>query len=163
MYVAVFSSIEIIFVTSLSMLTNCQEACVSSVLTQDSRSVGGNGTEEFLNWTQRTANLLEQLLDVLSKTIKSWEGFNSWNRDIGYFSSMEISAESDPSRLRARLSLRAINETFERLQNCQQLLLSLKHSCDNSAQAVSSFLIIAITISPRGRNLLTSIFSFNFG
>jgi len=79
--------------------------------------------------------LLSQLLDVLSETIKAWERFNSSNGDIGYFSDIESSL--DASQHRTRLSPRAIGETFETLEGLQQKLLLLDKSCHNSAQAVS--------------------------
>lgn len=88
-------------------------------------------------------------MGVLSGDIKCWERFKSPNGDIGYFSDIDSSPDASHRR-RTRLSLRAINETFETLEGLQQKLLLLDKSCRNSAQDVSRncFLLFTITLSP---------------
>ena len=98
------------------------------------------------DWTQQTMELLSQLLDVISKPIKAWQSFNSSNGDIGYFSRIE--SLSDISQCRTRLSLRAINETFQNLKSLQQTLLLLEKSCRQSAEAVRLCHFILFTPIP---------------
>jgi hypothetical protein len=101
----------------------------------------------MFDWTLQTAELLRQLLNVLSENIKTWERFASANGDIGYFSDIDCSvgiSQSHPLR-----SLHAIKETFETLEGLQHKLLRLEKSCQNSAQAVShSPLMSTIILAP---------------
>jgi hypothetical protein len=70
---------------------------------------------------------LSQLQHKLSETLNFWERFNSQNGDINFFLDMNYS----------QLSLSAINETFETLEDLQRTLDSLLKSCEDYANAVS--------------------------
>ncbi|KAH8588290.1 hypothetical protein B0O99DRAFT_693577 [Bisporella sp. PMI_857] len=90
--------------------------------------------KKSFDWTHQTMDLLSQLLDVLSETIKAWEIFNSPSGDINYFS--DIYSSQDAQQPRTRLSLRAIKETMETMEGLQQKLFLLDKSCRNSAEAL---------------------------
>ncbi|PSS22711.1 hypothetical protein M430DRAFT_16661 [Amorphotheca resinae ATCC 22711] len=107
----------------------------SSTLSQHPRTAGDRAEDikKTFDWTQQIIELLSRVLGVLSGDIKCWERFKSPNGDIGYFSDIDSSPDASHRR-RTRLSLRAINETFETLEGLQQKLLLLDKSCRNSAQ-----------------------------
>jgi len=115
------------------------------------------------DWTQKTRELLSQLINVLSELINEWEAFNSSNGDICYFSDVRgaqstTQAHSRPSLLSIKntldkifkattgdirtsqdhthRSLRAIKEMFEKLYILQQKLVALRDSSQNSAEDV---------------------------
>ena len=96
--------------------------------------VQAEDVKKSFDWTHQTMELVSQLLDVLSETIKAWDIFNSSDGDIGYFSDID---SLDTPRFRTRLSLCAIKEIFEILEGLQRKLLFLEKSCRNSAEAVS--------------------------
>jgi len=87
--------------------------------------------KETEEWTRQIVELLNQLQDVLSETVKAWERFNSENGDIDYFSDIDFSEN------RCRGSLSKIKETFEVLESHQRTLQKLSKSCHDSAQNVS--------------------------
>lgn len=100
------------------------------------------------------SSLLSQLLDVISKAIKAWEGFISDDGDRDYFSDIYSFSEPDRNNLqgKAYISLRTINNLFKTLESYQQTLVALEKSCDKTARDVSqghsfsiSFAIAAIS------------------
>lgn len=93
--------------------------------------------KEGLDWTLQITGVLNQLLDVLSNSMKCWEGFISNKGDHGYFSDSSSFPESDKSRSDAYKSLRAINNLFETLESHQRTLIALEKICDKMAQDVS--------------------------
>jgi hypothetical protein len=62
------------------------------------------------DWTHQTIELLTQLSDVLSETIKAWEMFTYPDGDICYFLNSRFSSGSGQDRL--DLSLRVIKKNF---------------------------------------------------
>jgi hypothetical protein len=101
------------------------------------RTCCSGNLKEIFDCTLQTIDLLSTLLAVLSKAIKAWQRFSSSNGDIGYFSRIHSTLESDVSWHRVRESLSAINETFETMEDVEQTLVLLKGRCHDSAQAVS--------------------------
>jgi len=93
--------------------------------------------KETFDYTLKAIDLLSKLVAVLEKTIKAWQRFSSENGDIGYFLRINSTPDSDVSQRCVRESLVGINKSFETLEDLQQTLISLKKSCDDSAQAVS--------------------------
>jgi hypothetical protein len=83
--------------------------------------------------------LLSQLLSVMSKEIKAWEGFISDDGDCGYFSDIYSFSESHGNNHQgtAYISLRTINNLFKTLKDYQQTLVDLEKSCDKIARDVS--------------------------
>jgi hypothetical protein len=106
-------------------------------LSQRSRNKGGRvkDVKKAFDWTQQAIELLSQLLDVLSETIKAWDMFKSPNGDIGYFTDASTLPNTQKSPL--HLSFHSIQETFEQLECLYRQLLKLDKSCKNSAQTVS--------------------------
>jgi hypothetical protein len=103
--------------------------------------------KEAFDWIQQTTELIIRLLEVLSETIEAWEAFRAPDGDNGYFSDMSRA----PLRESVLRSFRSINQSFQALKYCQQRLVSLKESCQNSASAVSRNIIRAST-NPRPAN-----------
>jgi len=87
------------------------------------------------DWTQKTRERLNQLLNVLSGIIKAWETFNSSDGDVVYFSESHYSKAA--SQHHAHRSLRVIKETFEELEGLQQKLVLLRDSSQDLAKDVS--------------------------
>jgi len=83
--------------------------------------------------------LLNELHSVLSETYEEWNTFISPDADVGYFSDLDEFPSNSPEfrhAAHAGRSLRNIKETFERLRNHRQKLVSLTDSLDNFSQAV---------------------------
>jgi hypothetical protein len=111
------------------------------------------------DWTQKTRELLNQLLNVLSGIIKAWETFNSSDGDIVYFSESDYSKAA--SQRHAHRSLRAIKETFEELEGLQQKLVLLRDSSQDLAKDVSqSHFLFCNRFSLE--SCLADVFSWNF-
>ena len=94
----------------------------------------GEAAKKAFDWTRKTKEFLTRLQEPLSGTIKFWERFNSSNGDIGYFSDIK---SSDDLQNRINLSLRAINEIVETLEELQRTLDILIGFCDDYSNAVS--------------------------
>ena len=94
----------------------------------------------------------------LSETIEAWEGFNSSDGDIGYFSDIDCSPDAQQRR-NCNESIAAIKETFEILKNLQRRLVLLDKTCQNLAQAVS-IVVPLFTFFTEKR--VTDSNSFNF-
>ena len=106
------------------------------------------------------SSILSQLLDVISKSIKAWEGFISDDGDRDYFS--DIYSFSEPDRKNPQyISLRTINNLFKTLESYQQTLVALEKSCDKTARDVSQSHCFSISFYNRshlrGIVLLTDI------
>jgi hypothetical protein len=83
--------------------------------------------------------LLSELHGVLSETYEEWNTFISPDADVGYFSDLdELPSNSPEFRHAAHVgrSLRNIKETFERLRNHRQKLVSLTDSLTKFSLAV---------------------------
>jgi hypothetical protein len=87
-------------------------------------------------WTIRTLALLGYNLTVLTATIRVWERFKAMDGDIGYFSNMEPSSKI-PGAF-AQSALHSIENTFVKLEDLREQLLSLIKSCERSKTDVSS-------------------------
>lgn len=79
--------------------------------------------------------VLNQLLDVLSQSIKVWDTFSSPNGDIGYFSDVDTSTGKLHSNI--LVSLRGIKETIDALETLKDKLELLEKGCCKFAEAVS--------------------------
>ena len=73
------------------------------------------------NWTRSTTQLLNDLLEKLSETMKSYEKFRQ--RDYDYFHHIQDAAD------RAYLSLHGAETAFEDLRDCEEKLIRLKKRC----------------------------------
>jgi hypothetical protein len=115
------------------------------------------------DWTQKTRELLNQLINVLSELTNEWEAFKSSDGDIRYFSDIRdvqstaqacsdpslYSIEDTPEKIfkdtneeirtsqdHTHRSLRAVKEMFEKLHILRQKLVALRNSSQNSAEDV---------------------------
>jgi len=75
------------------------------------------------------------LLCVLSATIREWNSFVSTDGDIGYFSGLDEACSSSRHSEPAQ-SLRSIKQTFKKLENDRQKLISLKESLSRDFSVV---------------------------
>lgn len=89
--------------------------------------------KEAFDWIQNANELIVQLLNVLSQSVKAWKNFRAEGGDVGYFHSSDFA----DLRKRKRLALQSIDQTFKDLESHQDRLISLKDTCFNSANAVS--------------------------
>jgi hypothetical protein len=83
--------------------------------------------------------LLSELHGVLSETFEEWNTFISPDADVGYFSDLDEFPSNSPKfchAAHASRSLRNIKETFERLRNHRQKLVSLTDSLTKFSLAV---------------------------
>jgi hypothetical protein len=96
--------------------------------------------KEAFDWIQDVMQLIVQLLNVLSQTVKSWEYFRSSRGGISYFESFGC----PELQKRTHMALRNINLVFEDLQSCRDRLDSLNKTCQSSADAVSSIYLLLI-------------------
>ncbi|KAF2493443.1 kinase-like protein [Lophium mytilinum] len=103
--------------------------------------IRGNGStkheKETFGWALRVVTLLSHLLEVLTRTIQTWERFRDpENGDIGYFyDSASLGSPNTKSESSGRFvqsTLGKIRDTFETLEERQRILQSLKQSCDDS-------------------------------
>jgi hypothetical protein len=115
--------------------------------------------QKTLKWTRQTIDLLGQLQERLSETIEAWEGFNSSDGDIGYFSDIDCSPDAQQRR-NCNESIAAIKETFEILRNLQRRLVLLEKTCQNLAKAVST--VVPLFTFFIQKQSLTDSYSFNF-
>lgn len=119
--------------------------------------------KETYDWTQKTRELLSQLINVLSELNNEWEAFKSSDGDIRYFSDVsdvqstaqacgdlsllsikdtpekpfkDVNEEIRTSQDHTHRSLRAIKEMFEKLHILCQKLEALRKSSQRSADDV---------------------------
>ena len=119
--------------------------------------------KETYDWTQKTRQLLSQLINVLSELTNEWEAFKSSDGDICYFSDFRdvqstaqvcghrsllfikdtskkifkvTNEEIRTSQDHTHRSLRAIKEMFEKLDILRRKLEALSSSSRNSADDV---------------------------
>jgi hypothetical protein len=79
--------------------------------------------------------LLSRLINLLSESVRAWERFNSPDGGISYFS--DIDSGEDVLKHRSRRRIRAINETFQDLEDFQKKLIGMDKECQTLAQTVS--------------------------
>jgi len=111
----------------------------------------GAGLEADYYWTQSALHVLEQSLEILSETIKSWEDFNSSGGDIAYFKSLPPETKQGGECL-ANSLFWDLCETFRQLNGIKGQLLRLLKKCRQRANAVSprfpfpyrSFFVVAL-------------------
>lgn len=72
-----------------------------SILSQHSNTAGDQAQDAKMtfDWTQKTKELLTQLLERLSKLIQAWESFKSSTGDISYF--LDMISSQTPKKARA--------------------------------------------------------------
>ncbi|QDS70487.1 hypothetical protein FKW77_010088 [Venturia effusa] len=128
---------------------------------------GTRYTTEAFDWYQRAIEILEELLSILSKSVIAWKKFRATDGDHRYFDDVGTTEQKRRNALR---SLRAINETFDKLnlvfddlvsskQNCQQMAENLglrstlesneatQHNRSTTEWTISVFSPIALTIA----------------
>jgi hypothetical protein len=94
----------------------------------------GDSAKKAFDWSHQTKEFLSRLRDALSRIIKSWEQFKSFDDgDIGYF----LDVESPDDKLQINLSLRDIKEKIEKLEEISDTLETLMETCKDYANAVS--------------------------
>jgi hypothetical protein len=86
-------------------------------------------------------DLLTKLIHVLSGTISQWDEFISSDGDIGYLRDLDKITSASSESHHAIQSLRAINETFKRLEDSLKRLLSLEASLDRDFSTVRKNLL----------------------
>jgi hypothetical protein len=84
------------------------------------------------SWTLNTITLLDELLDVLTKSVRSWGRFYSIDGGIGYF--------SDLAGTRFIENLNSTKKSFERLDCYREDLQSLK-------ETVATFSAVIFTLN----------------
>ncbi|KAF2740542.1 hypothetical protein EJ04DRAFT_600899 [Polyplosphaeria fusca] len=96
------------------------------------RTERNEGMMKSFELTQKLQELLQVLLDGLSKTVSSWEVFDGPGGDIAYFSDMQhanmVTKES------VRNSVLRIRKSVERFKSLQSSLISMQDKCDKRAQ-----------------------------
>src|SRR6266480_5360632 len=109
----------------------------------------------MFDWTRRTKGVFDQLIKILSATIKELESFMSSDGDICYFFNFDDSQA--PSQDHARQLLRRIKEKFERLRVLHQMLTHLQHSCRNLTEDVGANYFILFAVAFQEVSLLTGL------
>lgn len=102
--------------------------------TNSSQDVASQYNKEAFYWYRETTKLLGELLLGLGETVKACNKFRSLDGDHRYFDDV---GTTEVIRTRVLRSLRAINETFEKLEAVQGRLLSSKEKCQAMAEHVS--------------------------
>jgi hypothetical protein len=94
----------------------------------------GDSAKKAFDWSHQTKEFLSRMRDALSRTIKSWEQFKSFeDGDIGYF----LDVESPDDKRYINISLREIKEKFEKLGEVSGTLETLMETCKDYANHVS--------------------------
>jgi hypothetical protein len=93
------------------------------------------------DWTRRRRDLLNKLIIVLSGTVREWNTFISSDGDVGYFSDLDewpTNSRELHQPGHAGQSLRSIKQSFGRLEEDLQRLISLKESLSSDFTTVRS-------------------------
>jgi hypothetical protein len=94
----------------------------------------GDSAKKAFDWSHQTKDFLSRLRDALSRTIKSWEQFKSYDEgDIGYF----LDVESPDDKRHINFLLVEIKEQFEKLGEVSDTLATLMETCKDYANHVS--------------------------
>jgi hypothetical protein len=91
------------------------------------------------HWTRQRIDLLAKLLRVLSGTIREWNTFISLDGGLGYFSDLEKPPSNSleiPHPDHAGQSLRSIKQTFDKLENKKQRLISFQEKLSSGLEMV---------------------------
>ena len=123
-------------------LTPRQKRRYPFTTSKKTRSSIGRGEElnESFQWTLQRMELLAKLIDVLSGTIGQWDVFISCDGDVGYLRDLDETTSAPPESHHGIQSLRSINETFKKVEDNLNRLLSLERSLDRDFSTVRKIL-----------------------
>lgn len=117
----------------------------------ENRRYQTKNVEETLERNVKTIELLTQLHNRISRTVRAWETFYSYDGDIAYFQDFDLRSSDRSSRL-VYGSLLAIRETLAKLKDLEQDVLLLKQSCLGSTDALNLRLSLESTEEARRSN-----------